>query len=1188
MTLTNDSDRLAGLRQAIEHGETKRVTEALAHLSSEDLGEVFSLTFKVRDQPYVELALLLWITEQPQPFPGSPRHTSWLRAMNNACLRASQLDDIDEHRALALAERSLAHAPANLSIYHNVACLYCKLDRRAQALHAVHAAAEHNYPRIGDLYDDTDLALIRDDPEFLRLVNPARESAQGRLEASLAELSRQCFRGRPLPAELAAVVSGEQRGLGLPGFLQSLVSAPPQLETLPSKLREFLLAHVDWFARTETVTWTDTTFELGYLRESMVAELPDAVARPSGTPRPVLWVAAKTGDMRVSATLWHALTLMADYAWSPPDMRQSLGIEASNLKVDPKALDLAIARAESQRLEDVVFRAVAEHVPCGEPDPQVVALADLARQLPNDGSSGKQTVYLLHSEARPWVAGQVSRSGGPPIGVDRHTRPRRPDGTFMAHILTIDLRDAPALRDHAAFRERPNTRAVALFMGAPLSWRATSLRIDPLEQTVLCLNEKDLARGEWNDEPVAELPRRRLSLTPIEVPAWLFASPPVKCGIDLALLWSLLTAAPYVGGESLVRSDDGGSLEDPFVLQFDQSVASIPGPIVTEGNGQRQLMYVVRANGIVLRWSGWRSHEDEPVWLAALGWPGCQLPWPTTEWHDFARGPDSMLEQTLIRMGGLSEGLFVLSFEFVDSDGTHIRFRLDQSEFDVQLEASSCQEGMEHIVGELNRTLSRVQVPWRFVVADLRKNFRMLLLSTGWLDRIPEHWRETTLSGLEPEFVCSTPPRPILQALPPAAPTVIDIVGPTRVFPRDPSYSALLAEYLADLGEFAGAANFEVTPRALDPNEGRVMHFSAKAENIHWTIRLPGASNVELDGTMNELNGWAMRGKRRRLYPYRIDVDRRGFVLASKDEAAALRRWGYLCEDWRRQFAHERLAKAGIELDRYRRGTLALRAVLTRMAYLGRDVAPMQATVGIQSIAVRVAEHECETELSDEARERELPSVLAELLPKINALLAKADSEHRWLLHHGPYLWRLVFVERRWAAQLAALFEPIAASLEPGFCYDGPAMLPIAYPRPSPDFAPPAMPRPQDLLPKKRIMESDFKCSSRTEDYPDLLKELADLASIQLEIEPCAVPDENASSYTVFATHGGIHHAVKIENHKYANVTPFLDFLNAILASQRNRFRLYRYYDANADGVVLATPNEAKTLVAAGYAYVDA
>ncbi|MEZ4362955.1 MAG: hypothetical protein R3B48_22380 [Kofleriaceae bacterium] len=1185
MSPEDEPSPLSLLRDAAARGDLPQVTEALARLRPEELSEVFSLSFDVRAQPRLELELLLWVTEQPEPFPDSSRHTSWLRAMNNACLRASSLDALDEPRVLALAERSLAHAPANLSIYHNVACLYCKLGRREQALAAVRSAAEHEYPSLGELATDDDLLLLRDDPEFTRLVAPARALARARLDEALAELSRRCFRDQPVPPELAAFVSAPLRDLDLPGFLEAFLDEPPALDALPEPLRADLLTHVDWFARTSPVAWTGTTFQLGYLREAAPGAAPDA-------PRPVLSVATQTGDLRVSATLWHALTLLADLAWSPEQMRRDLGISASNLGVAPHALELATARAARQRLEPLIFEALAARVPAAhgphEPQtgPHVAALAEAARRAcaeAPEAPEAPRTVYLLQTEPRPWVAGQVSRSGGPPIGVDRHTRPRRPDGSYMAHLFTIDLRDAPALREHPLVRARPEARALALFLGAPLARRASPLSIDPRERALVLLSEEELARGEWRDEPSDELPRRSLSLTPLEVPAQLFASPLVRCGIDLARLWSLLCATPYLGGGRVAGARANDVDEDAFLLQFDHSIAAIYGTL-SRGRDDRKLMYAVDGGAIQPRWSGPESREDRPAWLAALGWLGCALPWPTVAWADFARGPDSLLEQTLVRMCRLAEGRFALSFEMPDEDATLVHLQVGGAALAVRLEADACGEGVQHLVGELNQVLGQVAPTWRFAVAELGRTIRLLLVPTGWLDHVPEAVFEECLSGLEPGFARASPPRRYPPGPPPAAPEVTDVVGPRRVFARATSYAALLAEYLTSLGAFAGARDVQVTPRLLNADEGGVMHLSAKARNLQWTMRLPGASDATLSEAVDELNGFALRGRRRRLYAYRMDERSQGFVLASREEAETLRRWGHLCEDWRRQLASEALTKAGVELARYGRGSPALTQVVQRMAYLGRDVAPMQAAVDAdRSVRFRVASLEHTVDLPADASERELSALLAALLPGLNDLCARAQLEHRWLLHRDRYVWRVVLASRPWAAQLAALFSPIAASLEPGFAYHGPAMLPIAHPRAVARPTLPILPRPEDLVPRKRLLSSDFKCSTRSTDFPDLLQELSTFAGLELQVEPVAQPDAEERHYTVLTTHEGAHHQVQIANYKYADVTPFLDFLNALLAAKRKRARLYQFHDANDHGVVLATPSQASALAAAGY-----
>ena len=69
-------------------------------------------------------------------------------------------------------------------------------------------------------------------------------------------------------------------------------------------------------------------------------------------------------------------------------------------------------------------------------------------------------VYLIEPRSRPYRPGSLRRSGGAPIGVDEHSRPRF-EGRFMQHLLTVDLDDVPELR---AIADLAHARAIALFI----------------------------------------------------------------------------------------------------------------------------------------------------------------------------------------------------------------------------------------------------------------------------------------------------------------------------------------------------------------------------------------------------------------------------------------------------------------------------------------------------------------------------------------------------------------------------------------------------------------------------------------------------------------------------------------------------------------------------------------------------
>jgi tetratricopeptide (TPR) repeat protein len=153
---------------------------ALTSLSDND-PESIEATVASRDEslPYLvaiglelyrsrpRLAMHIFATLARRPAPTNPEdHQAWLRAHNNACAAAVWMGKPEEQRDIV--ERALVHAPVNPAIYHNAACILCKLGETEPALELVReAVARLDDPAaIQAMADDPDLDPIRHTDAF--------------------------------------------------------------------------------------------------------------------------------------------------------------------------------------------------------------------------------------------------------------------------------------------------------------------------------------------------------------------------------------------------------------------------------------------------------------------------------------------------------------------------------------------------------------------------------------------------------------------------------------------------------------------------------------------------------------------------------------------------------------------------------------------------------------------------------------------------------------------------------------------------------------------------------------------------------------------------------------------------------------------------------------------------------------
>ncbi|WP_146659057.1 tetratricopeptide repeat protein [Enhygromyxa salina] len=120
-------------------------------------------------RPLLAFRGLVVITRRPQPTNRVDKEL-WLRAHNNVCYLANFHGEPEERQAVV--ERALRVASENLAIYHNAACVLCKLGQPEQALDAIEQGIGLGLDdaAVQAMKDDTDLDLIRHTEAFAALV----------------------------------------------------------------------------------------------------------------------------------------------------------------------------------------------------------------------------------------------------------------------------------------------------------------------------------------------------------------------------------------------------------------------------------------------------------------------------------------------------------------------------------------------------------------------------------------------------------------------------------------------------------------------------------------------------------------------------------------------------------------------------------------------------------------------------------------------------------------------------------------------------------------------------------------------------------------------------------------------------------------------------------------------------------
>lgn len=318
-------------------------------------------------------------------------------------------------------------------------------------------------------------------------------------------------------------------------------------------------------------------------------------------------------------------------------------------------------------------------------------------------------------------------------------------------------------------------------------------------------------------------------------------------------------------------------------------------------------------------------------------------------------------------------------------------------------------------------------------------------------------------------------------------------------------------------------------------------------------------------------------------------------VLTTEAEAKELRRHGYLREgfDARRLLSH--VSAAGVPIPSYNETWFRLRHQISDV--FDRVVLIQPAGIGLQVNAIHdnfgaARQLELNVQSSDAHIVLDFPQewnstlsreVLNWLTHEINKLLANVGVEHRLLRVRRNLVW----LPEAWIGQLVLCEPDLRGILEDGFNTSRDFPLPISYPEVSKLDALPTCKPATEIVDDERVLDHDFKCSCRADDYPDLFDEIAMFAGLNDEIRADGIAFPTRPGwYRFHVVRGEERFSLQISDQKYADVSPIVSVLNAILMENECDRRLYPFSEPpNEQGLVLASEKEAAELRA--YRYIS-
>jgi hypothetical protein len=443
------------LKAALDN-DIPKVEAILADLEDKHIRDAFNLGIKLSGQPAAEYRILRWVTSRARP-ENKYDEMAWLRAMNNGTLRAIT-EGTDEER-LEMVTRSMEVAPDNIGIYHNAACVYCALGLADEAMDTVVSAVEHGYENMMLLAEDPDLELISQHPGFLALVADAQSGELTKLNETIAKVSEEVLRGSEVPADLVRIWRGSlaqtDHTPGPPFLDQLFDSEPVNVDALDDLRSDPRLGH----AWSQLLATTDLVASLSR-RGGFIGYYRGESGERSPSDGPVL-LFDRQGEFEVAASVAEVLVLESERRRDGIDDLRLFFANTNLLRtveLDAAKIRTRMAASHTDLLDRVAALVSTDVASSAEDEESLRRFEELVR--PGEPT---REVYLPSVLPYPWRSGEVTRLGGSPLGVSVETRPRH-KGSFMAHLMTIDLNAVPALRDRTCFREKEDARAFAVFV----------------------------------------------------------------------------------------------------------------------------------------------------------------------------------------------------------------------------------------------------------------------------------------------------------------------------------------------------------------------------------------------------------------------------------------------------------------------------------------------------------------------------------------------------------------------------------------------------------------------------------------------------------------------------------------------------------------------------------------------------
>ena len=101
-----------------------------------------------------------------------PRHVGTLKALGDLYTRTGRVED-----GLRVDLRLVRLCPRDDMVWYNLGCSYALTGHSERAFHALERAVDLGYDDAGWMNRDEDLASLRCDPRFTRLLNRASSTA---------------------------------------------------------------------------------------------------------------------------------------------------------------------------------------------------------------------------------------------------------------------------------------------------------------------------------------------------------------------------------------------------------------------------------------------------------------------------------------------------------------------------------------------------------------------------------------------------------------------------------------------------------------------------------------------------------------------------------------------------------------------------------------------------------------------------------------------------------------------------------------------------------------------------------------------------------------------------------------------------------------------------------------------------